>query len=398
MFTPENPSFGVKDLSLETDVPQEAEVIRFPIWEPYDIFFRISGLFGPKQKTAPTALVPSQKRTLFQRLSTWIRGNLFIPDPRVFWVRPSVKFLSDYLKDNQINIIITTGPPHSLHLIGLRLKMKYPGLRWVADFRDPWTEWGMWDSLMVTKAVRGLHKRLEDKVLRHADEIITITPFYARRFEKLAGRTVRLLTNGFDEDDFSSLVRTKPVRFVIRHVGLVNEKCDPRPFMKAMKKEILADIAFAEDVQLEFIGEVHPDFRRFVAEDDILTKTTLFTGNVSHEELIPLYGNSALFLLILTGYKDAEGFLPGKLFEYLAAGAFILGVGPASGDASALLHETDGGVMIESGDEPGIRKILRENYLQWKSGQQPPARTTSASRYSRKHITGELARVLRGHT
>ena len=395
VFTPENPSFAVQDKSLEKDVPNEAEVMRMPIWEPYDLFFRISGFFGSKKSATPTALVPSRKKTFFQRISTWIRGNLFIPDPRIFWVKPSARFLADYIRDNGIRIIITTGPPHSIHLIGLRLKEKHPHLKWVADFRDPWTEWGMWDSLMVSKPVRRIHKRMESKVLAHADEIITITPFYVRRFEKLSGRRVRLLTNGFDEDDFKDLIHRKDEKFIIRHIGLINEKCDPRSFINALRTEMKADTAFAGDVRLEFIGEVHPDFREFVVSDKDTAKVTLFTGNISHEKLISLYGSSALLLFVLSGYKDAEGFLPGKLFEYLAADRPIMGVGPVAGDAADLLRETGSGAMVETGDEAGMRKFLRDHYLSWKAGisvKGTPAK--GAMRYSRKQVTGELVKIL----
>lgn len=394
VFTPENPSFGVQDPGLEKDVPMEAEIIRFPIWEPYDLFFRISGWLGPKKMATPTALVPATRRTMFQTVSTWIRGNLFIPDPRKFWVRPSVKFLSDYVADNQIHTVITTGPPHSVHLIGLKLKKKIPGLRWLADFRDPWTEWGMWDSLMVSKPVRRVHKKLEDSVLKTADEIITITPFYVRRFEQLAQRPVRLLTNGFDEEDFTGMVYTKTDRFIIRHIGIINEKCDPRPFMNALKGLMKKQPDFASDVRIEFIGEVHPEFRQFVSMDHELKSITTFAGNIPHDDLIRLYGSSALLLIILTGYKDAEGFLPGKLFEYFATGLPVLGVGPTQGDAAALLKKTGAGTMLAGEDEEGIRKILREVYGLWRDQPRQTVDHHGVKELSRKSLTGQLAEIL----
>lgn len=396
VFTPENPSFAIRDPSLEKDVPQEAEVIRFPIWEPYDIFFKISGWFGPKKQSTPTALVPSRNKTLFQTISTWVRGNLFIPDPRRFWIKPSVSFLTGYIRDNNIQTIITTGPPHSIHLIGLKLKQENRGLRWIADFRDPWSEWGMWDSLMVSKPVRRMHKRLESRVLSSADEIITITPFYVRRFESLARRRVRLLTNGFDEEDFSQMVYSKSDRFLIRHVGIINEKCDPRPFMRALKNEIASDAEFARDVAMEFVGEVHPDFRRYVSENMVLAQVTRFPGAIPHDQLIALYGSSSLLLLILTGYKDGEGFLPGKLFEYFATGLPVLGVGPAAGDAGVLLQETGAGVMVESGDEAGMRKSLRDAYAHWRANEKPVVRRSQVERFSRRALTGQLADILSG--
>jgi glycosyltransferase involved in cell wall biosynthesis len=395
VFTPENPSFAVRDPSLENDVPVEAEVIRFPIWEPYDIFFKISGWFGVKKQATPT-VVPAANRSAFQSISTWVRGNFFVPDPRRFWVQPSVKFLSDYLASNQIDIVVTTGPPHSMHLIGLRLKSKFPHLRWLADFRDPWTEWGMWDSLMVTKAVRKLHKNMEAKVLAAADDIITITPFYAKRFEHLARRPVTLLTNGFDEEDFAEMRYEKSGFFLIRHVGLINEKCDPRPFMEALKNEMERDQQFAKDVRLEFIGEVHPDFRRYVGQQRAFEDVVLFPGNIPHKELIHLYGSSSSLLLILTGYKDAEGFLPGKLFEYFATGLPVIGVGPVAGDAGRLLKETGAGVMIESADVVGIQKALRDAYKSWQEHSTPRVDLGKVRRFSRKEITGQLAAMLSG--
>jgi glycosyltransferase involved in cell wall biosynthesis len=394
VFTPENPTFAIQDPSLEKDVPPEAEVIRFPIWEPYDIFWRISRWFGPERQATSIAMVPSKNKTFFQTISTWVRGNLFVPDPRRFWVKPSVEFLSDYIASNGIRTVITTGPPHSLHLIGLKLKSKDPKLRWLADFRDPWTEWGMWDSLMVSKFVRRLHKRMETRVLAGADEIITITPFYARQFEQLSRRPVRLLTNGFDEEDFGRISYGKTEKFIIRHIGIVNEKCDPRPFMEALKKRMSEDHDFAAQLQVEFIGEVHPDFRRYVSEDAALKKVTVFPGSIPHEDLIPLYGSSSLLLLILTGYRDAEGFLPGKLFEYFATGLPVLGIGPVKGDAANLMHETGAGVMVESEDETGIIRAIDEVNRGWKQQHKPELNIKAVERFSRKQITGQLADIL----
>lgn len=396
VLTPENPAFPLRDPSLEDDVPPEAEVLRLPIWEPYNAFASLSRLFGAGGKTKSVGSVPSAKGSLFQRVSAWIRGNFFVPDPRVFWVKPSVRFLGDYLKDNGIQIVITTGPPHSMHLIGMGLKRKYPHLRWLADFRDPWTEWGIWDSLRVTQLVRGFHKRIERRVLATADEIITITPFYQKRFESLSGRRVRLLTNGFDEDDFRDLVWQRPDKFVIRHVGIVNERCDPRVFLRALANEVALSKEFANDIVLEFNGEVHGEVLRFVHQDDILRRVTVFTGNVPHRDLLKLYGRSSLLLLILSGYKDAAGFLPGKLFEYFATGLPVLGVGPLDGDAAFVLNRYEAGTMVADDDVEGMRRVIRDTYRQWRSpGEQHPR--VPVGDFSRQAIAGQLATILGQH-
>jgi glycosyltransferase involved in cell wall biosynthesis len=394
VFTPENPAFDIKDESLLKDVPEEAEVIRFPIWEPYHVFFRISAVLGSRKSAKPTELISGKKGSLFQSISTWIRANLVIPDPRVFWVKPSIKFLEDFLAANKIQTIITTGPPHSLHLIGLGLKKKNPALRWIADFRDPWSEWGFLDSLNIGTRARQKHKRLESKVLCSADEVITITPFYVRKFEALSKRKVHLLTNGYDEDDFSNLEYTRSEKFVIRHIGIINEKCDPRPFEKALGQLMEENTEVARHTQLHFIGEVHPSFRAFAEHSSLIKDVTVFAGNIPHKNLLPLYGSSSLLLFILTGYKDAEGYMPGKLFEYLATGLPVLGIGPVNGDASGLLKATQAGEMIDSSDVAGIKKSLLMHFQYWLDGRKPGRKTEEVKKYSRREIASALDKIL----
>lgn len=395
VFTPENPSFAVQDESLLRDVPSEARVIRFPIWEPYDAFHWLSNIFGSSKKTKGIVHVTaSKKKSLFQLVGTWVRGNLFIPDPRRFWIRPSVNFLEDFIRSNEISVVITTGPPHSMHLIGYRLKKKIPSLRWLADFRDPWSAWGLLDSLMAGRLARRIHKSLESKVLRRADQIITITPFYVRHFELLSGKKVTLLTNGFDEDDFKTITYKRSDTFLIRHIGWVNEKCNPRPFMQALKNLIVGHPDVGRYIQMEFIGEVHPQFREFVERDEILRSVTKFTASIPHRQLLERYGESSLLLLVLTGYKDAEGFMPGKLFEYMATGLPILGVGPVAGDAAALLEETGAGKMMADENLQGIEEYMLKTFYQWKDQASMRLLKAPVLKYSRYELTRQLVRLL----
>lgn len=399
VFTPENPSFAIRDASLERNVPAEAVVIRYPIWEPYEAFFKLSGLFGSRKTAKPTDLVDGKterKPSRFQRISTWIRGNLFIPDPRVFWVRPSVRFLSGYLREHNIHTIVTTGPPHSMHLIGYKLKRKHPELTWIADFRDPWSEWGFLDTLGAGPRARRKHQAIEKKVITTADRLITITPFYVRRFEKLSGRSVDLITNGYDEDDFAGFTLKPSDKFIIRHVGIVNEKCDPRPFMLALQEVLAANGDFAAHVTVDFTGEVHPAFRAFVESIPALARVTTFTASVPHRELIARYGESAALLLVLEGYKDAEGYMPGKLFEYLATGLPVLGSGPEDGDAAALLKETHAGSMIAGVNREAMKAAIAGTFAAWRNP--TPAGHTPIDRCSRRRLTEHLAHILSDST
>ena len=391
VFTPENPSFEIRDDTLMKDIPTEAEVIPFPIWEPYRIFKSASRLFG-KRPASQIDMVTVGKKGLFQTVTTWVRGNLLIPDARVFWVEPSVKFLEDFLKSNGITTLITTGPPHSLHLIGLNLKKKNPDLRWIVDLRDPWSEWDFLDALSLTSWARRRHQKLERSVLSAADRVITIAPFHVQRFEALGGRKVELITNGYDEDDFTGIHKIKTDKFTIRHIGMVDELRDPRPFMKAIQElaEVLPD--FLQNTKIEFIGAVNSAFREFVLQDKILSAITAFAKPLPHAQLLKLYGETDIQLLILAHTTLAAGNLPGKFFEYLASGNFIFGVGPENGDAADILRNTHAGIMIERDNVSKIQEALKGRFEKWRSGTDEGERDVSA--FSRKELTKRLVKVL----
>lgn len=391
VFTPENPSFTLQDPSLANDVPASVEVLRLPIWEPYELFQRLAKLTGKKQ-LAPTDLISSGRKTLFQKFSSWVRGNLFIPDARVFWVKPASTFLRDFIRHNQIDKIITTGPPHSIHLIGLKLKKENPALQWVADFRDPWSEWDLLDTLSLTSFARKRHRVLEQRVLRAANRVVTIAPFHVKRFQQLGKRAVDLITNGFDEEDFAKVVKIRTLQFTIRHIGLVDELRDPRPVMQAIAKIGASDPSILARIRIEFIGSVNSVFREWVDEHPVLREVTHFVSYMPHDALVKLFGSTDLQLLVLAHTAIAPGNLPGKFFEYLASGNPILTIGPGEGDAGEILRETGVGEIFERSDLVGIEKYLLKKIDDWAKG--TGSVVGNARSYTREHLTRQLIQVL----
>lgn len=392
VFTPKNPVFQITDPSLARDIPPEAEVIHYPIWEPDRFFFRLTGAFG-KGARKPKDVVGKGRQSVMSRLITWIRATFFIPDPRICWVRPSVKFLSRYLEQHNIPVIVTTGPPHSMHLIGLALKKKHPALKWVADFRDPWSEWGLLDDLNVSASVRAKHERLEHEVLTFADEVMATAPSAQKKLAEIGGRKVQLLTNGYDTADFSGLKISRGEHFTICHVGVMDERRNPKTFLKAVASMMREDPRFAAKVRIEFIGDVHRSFPAFVSSDPVLSKVVSFTGNVPHRELIALYGRASLLLLVLSDFRNAGSYIPGKIFEYLATGLPILGLGPEDADAAFFLNETGAGNMIAYNNEEGVRSCIAKEFEAWHAGTSRNA-TPRTEQWSRKNLTGELAVLL----
>jgi glycosyltransferase involved in cell wall biosynthesis len=391
VLTPENPSFALRDDLLQQDVPPEVEVLKLPIWEPYRLYQMVASWFGVAAGQ-PADFVAANRKSFFSQVSAWVRGNAFIPDARIFWVRPAVQFLSSWLRPGRLPVLITTGPPHSIHLIGRRLKKKFPALPWVADFRDPWSEWDLLDELMLTDWARVLHRALERAVLCAATRVVTIAPFHQRRLEALSGRPVDLITNGFDADDFAALRRVRTTVFTIRHVGVVDHLRDPRPFMRALRAAALCAADFAQQTCVEFVGNVNTVFQQEVQADTVLAPITRFVPPVPHRELLQLYGATDVQLLVLAHTAIAPGNLPGKFFEYLASGNPILAVGPAHGDAHAILTETGAGCIFERTDEAGMQRTLLSYFEKWKSNSL--VLNARDLPYTRKNLTEKLARLL----
>jgi len=383
VFTPENPSFEVKDESLVADIPKEIEVIKLPIWEPYQVVDKLK----PKSNQQ-TDLVKKDKPSLFNKLMLWVRGNFFIPDPRKFWVKPAVSILKDIISTNEIDMIITTGPPHSMHLIGERLK-KLTGVKWVADFRDPWTDWELFDNFYLSQFAKAKHKKLEKKVLRNADAVVTVSKNYADGLRKIGDREVKVITNGFDKAEFDKIDAFKPDQFVIRHIGVVDELRDPRPVLQALKK--LVDQGDM-DIRFEFVGNINQTLKAEVTEDPVLNKVVDFRPYVPHSEVISLFKSSAVLLLVLANSKNAIGNIPGKLFEYLAARRPILVVGNTKGDSAKIVKDTNAGLAVERDDIEAIKGAIIKLKADFELGGQLAEGDISA--FERRNLTSQLVEVL----
>jgi glycosyltransferase involved in cell wall biosynthesis len=385
IFTPENPDFDLQDTTLLKEIPSQLEVIRFPIWEPYQLFAKVKG----KSKTHPGRLLEQKEKGILEKIAIWMRANLLVPDPRVFWVKPSVKFLEDLIQTGQFQAIITTGPPHSLHLIGLKLKQK-TGVFWLADFRDPWSEWEFLDSLPMASPVRKKHERLEQAVLQSADVVTTISPTFQRDLARIGNRAIDLLTNGYDPADIPvDFVPQKKKAGKLRLVysGIIDSIRNPIPLLEALKAEFEEK---SEDVEMSFVGKVSDGLREFVNQDSWLIKRIHFPGYVSHQEVFGYYAQADVLVLILTDTKNAQGNIPGKLFEYLATGVPVLALGDPKGDSASILEDAGSGSVISHVDIEGIRNRLREIFESDKAG----VDLGNLEKYSRRNLSFQLSSFL----
>ncbi|RAI89299.1 glycosyltransferase family 4 protein [Algoriphagus yeomjeoni] len=385
IFTPENPDFDLKDKTLEKEISKDLEVMKFPIWEPYQLLDRIRG----KKESHPGRVLEQKEQSFIEKAAIWLRANLMVPDPRVFWVKPSVKFLTELIEKGQFQAIITTGPPHSMHLIGRDLKRK-TGVFWLADFRDPWSEWEFLDKLPMQNRVRAKHKKLEQEVLSEADAVTTISPTFQHDLEKLASRKINLITNGFDDSDIPqgfSVGEKKAGSLHLVYTGIIDSIRNPMPLLKAMKEEFSKEKG---EVKFTFVGRVSDQVREEIASDSWLSAHVNFAGYVSHQEVFGFYEKADALALILTNTKNAKGNIPGKLFEYMATTLPILALGDADGDSAKIVQEAGAGKVFSHSDHVAIQVSLRELFE--RSGKWESA--TGIEQYSRKNLSFQLAKLL----
>ena len=376
IFTPEHPDFNIQDETLEAEVSNSLEVIKLPIWEPYQLFEKLTG-----KKTPSQGLITSdKKKSLLTNLALWIRGNFFIPDPRKFWVKPSVKFLLDFIERNEIDVVVTTGPPHSMHLIGLELKKKLD-IKWVADFRDPWSKWDMLESFKLSSIAKKKHQLLELAVLKNADDVITVSETWAMEFEKILPRNYHVITNGFDEDDFQGVKKEEQTDvFVISHFGLINNFRNPLALWEALKK-----IKAALKIEVRLYGMIEPSIIDSITSDPVLNSMVDIRPSISHKEVIQAYADSDLLLLLLNDSENAKGHIPGKLFEYLASNRPILALGPTDGDAAKIIKNTNSGEVFERSGSGLLDWITSVATLNESRVSENPI-----DQYSRRNLTKQL--------
>ncbi|MEM1324244.1 MAG: glycosyltransferase family 4 protein [Bacteroidota bacterium] len=399
VYTPQDAEYPLVDETLASEVSEEVEVLRQPIWEPRKLYKQ---LFGNEQKKASGAkrdnldrlfYIPSKERSWKQNLSIWIRGNLIIPDARVFWVKPSIRFLTDYLKKNPVDAIITSGTPHSLHLIGKALKARL-GLPWLADFRDPWTDIEYYDLMMLTRWADAKHRRLEREVLQQADVVTIVSNAWRRKVEQLGARRAHTITNGYDEADFAASLPPLSPHFLLGHIGTLANDRNPEVLWQALKELAEEMPGFRENLRVQVVGNTDPLVVQ-TARDYGLEQQLINHGYVTHAEAIRLMQSAQVLLLLINkAANNAEGRIPGKIFEYLAARRPILAIGLEEGDSGQIIRETQSGEVVGFGDLERLKEILSHYYQQYQKGVLKVA-SSAYQRYSRQALTQKLAELLK---
>lgn len=357
VYTPSHPLRDTEDPTLLAQIPAGVRIITQPAIEPTRLIKRLSG----KRSHPGIGLTQEEgkKRTIIQRLILWIRANLFIPDARCLWIGPSVRFLSRYIRQNPQDAIITTGPPHSMHLIGLKLKRRL-NITWVADFRDPWVHIDYMHRLPLSTRAKRRHEYLERKVVERASATVTVTPTWAEEFRQHHPPRVELIPNGYDPEDFpESIDRPQDERFTLLHMGSMNPDRNPLELWSALEQLQKEGIINPSNFRFLAHGQVDYSVKQSIAEHGITPLVQLLPP-IPHAQVASLLQSASMLLLCINRGPEAKGMLTGKLYEYLAAQRPILCLGPRDGEAARAVAECKSGETFTPKQETELTLYLRE--------------------------------------
>ncbi|NOT35764.1 MAG: glycosyl transferase family 1 [Saprospiraceae bacterium] len=387
VYTVDKGEFPYYDYSLEKEIPDGIQILKHKAVEPFSIYKKLVGL-KKEDKLKPNVVVEKSKRPLLHSIATWIRGNIFIPDARMLWIKPSVKFLSAYLSENKTDAILTSSPPHSLQLIGLELSKKF-NIPWLVDLRDPWTRIFFADKLKMSAYAKKRNLEYEKNVLSQATSIVTVSQSCAEGFKEICGRLPYVITNGFDKVS-ESIIRNDD-NIIIAYGGTLSGDRNPEKLWIEIKNYIDKNVSLKSKIKLQFFGAIDPAVYESIKSNKLGDYLETFDA-LSHDEYLKRM--SLADILLLVGTKNDKGVITGKFFEYLAMKKPIISISPNDSDVEIILEQT------QSGKNAGYEDVLKiKEIINWaidicknKETFQPNA--NEIEKYSRRILTKKLADLL----
>ena len=379
---PDYAAWPVTDASLSGEIPDNLRVYKTKATDFFTFYRR------DKTKIPSAGFACNEKKEFYGKLIRFIRGNFFIPDPRRGWNKHAFRKACEIIESFGIRNVITTSPPHSTQLIGLRLRKKYPDINWIADLRDPWTDIYYYQKFYTTIITRTIDKCLEKKVLRSAGKIITVGNSLKELFSaKIAGleQKTEVIFNGYDEEDFSGIKGMRPEIYTISYIGTLSDAYPLDGFLKAvgiLKEDMIP-------CKIRFVGLISPE-----QKDRIIGKAEEYDPEFipysGHSAAIRYMMNSSVLLLIIPDHATSRSIITGKLFEYMASGVPVICFGPTDGDAAVILKETGLGKTFRYNDPQGAAE-----YLEDLAAGSSNSKILPPLRYSREKLAAEVARLLK---
>lgn len=386
VYIPENPHYPLLDESFISEIPSDTEILQYPVKEPY----RFAGMLSKKKtNTISKGIITKKEQTFMEQVMLFVRGNFFIPDARVGWVKPSVAFLQKQLSGTPVDCIITTGPPHSLHLIGMQLQEALQ-LPWIADFRDPWTTIHYHKELKLSNAAARKHKRMEAEVLRKADRIVVTSPTTKKEFEVITETPIEVITNGYEISE--AIAPVPDVSFSIAHIGSLLSERNPKVLWNVLSEIASEDPSFASALEIKLVGSVSETVIASI-EAAGLEASLRVIDYVSHSEALEMQHNAQVLLVVEMDRPETRAILPGKLFECLAARRPIIALGPEGSDIEEILNQTKSGHFFGYQNKAQLKEVLLAHYKDFTTGNLV-VHSEGIAHYSRRELTKKMAALI----
>lgn len=383
-------SYPVLDKSFNSDIANELQIIKTKSFEPLSFYQKLSG-----RKQVPFAGFANETNENWKHeVSRFIRGNFFIPDARRGWNNYALKAGQKVLAQQNIKTIITTSPPHSTQLIGLKLKEQY-GVHWIADLRDPWTDIYYYKKMNHTVWAKNIDDRYERAVLEKADKIVVVSDFIKHLFLKKSTKVdpakIYVIPNGYDEEDFKDVNPLEDKAcLMIGYNGTLSGDYPIEPFIFALKKVI--DSTNDITVKLQFTGSVSEEIVQHIKRT--IPNHCIFNGHVSHKKSVEILQHSHISLLLIPDVVNNEGILTGKLFEYLAAENPIICIGPKHGNAAAIIEKCQAGQTFEKQETEQLVAYLKMLMEKFKNKSSLKITNHFHAQFSRRNLSKAMAEIV----
>ncbi len=388
ILTVKNGTYPAIDESLEKDIPKNCKVFKTKALEPNFLYRKFTGM--KKGDKIPVANLAQKNISRKKKMANWVRLNLFIPDAKIGWIPYAVKQGKKIIEQEEPDLIFSSSPPPSVHLIAKRLA-KWSGIKWVADFRDPWTDIYHYDGVKRSAYAKNKDLRLERKVVENADKMIVVSKHIGKYLLKQnLHQTATVITNGYDESDFEPIKNNSFGEFfTVSYAGKINNQQNPENFWKALSSLKNTHKDFSKKLRIHLMGNITGDVLESIYALN-LEENLIQPGYVSHPEMLVQLSYSEILLLLIPNTKKNLSIVPGKIFEYLAIQKFIIGIGPEKGDAADILNETKSGKMFEFGDFENVKNTILKQFHNWENGVSHTFSQEVFAKYSRKALTKQL--------
>lgn len=379
------------DFTLIQKIPFETRVIKTKYWTPFGIYRKITG--RKSDEKIPVAFIKDNHKSLAERISVFLRLNVFLPDAKIGWLPFAVKEGRKLIQKEKIDIVISSGPPHTTHLIAKSLKRKTK-VKWIADFRDPWTDIDYYSGMKRTKFAEWIDSKLEKSVLKNADFVVAASEGYLGIIKsKGIENNYEVLTNGFDPDDFQDIELKSQTKFIITYTGNMPITRNPEKLWTALDELVSENKDFAENFEFHFAGVMDDEIRHKIKEMNFF-KNFVDYGYLSHNKVLELTFNSHLLIMIVNRVATSNEILPGKIFEYIASGNFILVIGPESGNSARLINYVKHGVAIDYEDKSRMKELIIDLFNKWRKSELKKIESPEKYEFTREKITQKLIQII----